>query len=186
MHAYTSQVNHAVLLAGLATGLGVEIVLGHHVGAGRLRAADRLVRRALAVGLPLSVGLALLAALGGPLWLKLFTTNTSIVTQALALLWWSVLLEAGRTFNLVLVNALRAAGDARFPALTAAVSMPLVMALGSWWLGVHLSLGLAGVWIAYAADEWARGLAAWWRWRSLRWVPQARAAHRRARTAATA
>ena len=63
-HAYTSQINHAVLLAGLATGLAVEIVLGHHIGAGRLRAADRLVRRALAIGLPLSITLALAAALG--------------------------------------------------------------------------------------------------------------------------
>jgi putative MATE family efflux protein len=180
-HAYTSQINHAVLLAGLATGLAVEIVLGHHIGAGRLRAADRLVRRALAIGLPLSIVLALLAAFGGPLWLQLFTSNAAIVAQAVTLLWWSVLLEAGRTFNLVLVNALRAAGDARFPALAAAVSMTLVMALGSWWLGLHLGWGLAGVWVAYAADEWVRGLAMWWRWRRLGWLPTARAAHRRLR-----
>jgi putative MATE family efflux protein len=182
VHAYTSQLNHAVLLAGLATGLAVEIVLGHHIGAGRLRAADRLVRRALAIGLPLSMLLAVAAALAGPWWLHLFTSNTAIVAQALVLLWWSVLLEGGRTFNLVLVNALRAAGDARFPALVAVLSMPLVLALGSWWLGVHWGLGLVGVWVAYAADEWLRGLAMWWRWRTLGWVPQARQAHRRLRT----
>jgi putative MATE family efflux protein len=185
-HAYTSQINHAVLLAGLATGLAVEIVLGHHIGAGRLRAADRLVRRALAIGLPLSMLLAVAAALAGPWWLRLFTSNATIVAQALVLLWWSVLLEAGRTFNLVLVNALRATGDARFPASVAALSMPLVLALGSWWLGVHLGLGLVGVWIAYAADEWLRGLAMWWRWRRRGWLSHARSAHRRLRAAAAA
>jgi len=36
--------------------------------------------------------------------------------------------------------------------------MLLVMAGGAWLLGVHWGLGLAGVWIAYAADEWLRGL----------------------------
>lgn len=185
-HAYVSQINHAVLLAGLATGLAVEIVLGHHIGAGRLRSADRLVRRALAIGLPLSVLLAVAAALAGPWWLRVFTHNAAILSLALGLLWWSVLLEAGRTFNLVLVNALRAAGDARFAAWVALVSMPLVLAGGSWWLGLHLGWGLAGVWIAYAADEWVRGLAMWWRWRSLGWVPTARRAHRRLRAAAAA
>jgi putative MATE family efflux protein len=185
-HAYVSQLNHAVLLAGLATGLAVEIVLGHHIGAGRLRVADRLVRRALAIGLPLSIAVATAAALAGPAWLRLFTANAGIVALGLTLLWWSVLLEAGRTFNLVLVNALRAAGDARFAAWTALGSMPLVLAGGSWWLGLHLGWGLVGVWIAYAADEWLRGLAMWWRWRSLGWVPAARAAHRRLRAAAGA
>jgi putative MATE family efflux protein len=180
-HAYTSQINYCVLLAGLATGLAVEIVLGHHVGAGRLRAADRLVRRALAIGLPLSMALALAAALAGPWWLRLFTANAAIVALCLTLLWWSVLLEAGRTFNLVLVNALRAAGDARYPAAVAMLSMTFVLALGSWWLGLHLGLGLVGVWIAYAADEWVRGLAMWWRWRRRGWLPHARASHRRLR-----
>lgn len=183
-HAYASQVTYAVLLAGLATGLSVEIVLGHHVGAGRLRAADRLVRRALAIGLPLSVALATAAALLGPWWMRLFTHDAAIAGLAATLLWWTVLLEPGRTFNLVLVNALRAAGDARFPAIAGAASMILVLAGGSWWLGIHLGLGLVGVWIAYAADEWVRGLVLWWRWQQRGWLVPARAAHRRVRVLA--
>jgi Na+-driven multidrug efflux pump len=46
-------------------------------------------------------------------------------------------------------------------------------------LGVGLGWGLAGVWAAYAADEWLRGLLMWWRWTTHGWVPHARAAHRR-------
>jgi Na+-driven multidrug efflux pump len=62
----------------------------------------------------------------------------------------------------------------------------LVLAAGSWWLGVHLGWGLVGVWVAYAADEWIRSLAMWWRWRSLAWLPAARAAHRRVHAASAA
>jgi Na+-driven multidrug efflux pump len=54
-----------------------------------------------------------------------------------------------------------------------------VLAGGSWLLGVHLGLGLVGVWIAYAADEWLRGLLMWRRWARLRWLPHARHSRRR-------
>lgn len=182
--AYTLQIVYFVLLAGLATGLAVEIVVGHLIGAGRLHDAHRLVRRSLGVGLVASIAVAGSAALAGPWLLRGFTGDESIVAAGTALLWWTVLLEPGRTFNLVVINALRAAGDARFPVAAGALSMVLVLAGGSWLLGIGLGLGLTGVWIAYAADEWLRGLVMWARWARLGWVPHARAAHRRLRPAA--
>lgn len=59
--------------------------------------------------------------------------------------------------------------------------MAAVLAGGSWLLGVHFGLGLAGLWLAYAADEWIRGLLMWRRWAVQAWVPYARAARRRLR-----
>lgn len=178
-HSYTMQVMYFILLFGLATGFASEILVGHLVGAGRLHEAHRLVRRSLKLGLAVSTGIALLAALGAPWYLRLFTGDPQIVATATQLLWLTVLLEPGRTFNLVVINALRATGDARFPVAAGALSMIVVLAGGSWFLGVHLGWGLIGVWIAYAADEWLRGLtmAARWHWHG--WVPHARATHRR-------
>jgi putative MATE family efflux protein len=180
-HAYVMQVIYFVLLTGLATGLSVEIVVGHLVGAGRLHDAHRLVRHALAFGLLASVTVASAAALAGPWLLRRFTHDEAIVASGAVLLWWTVVLEPGRTFNLVVINALRAAGDAKFPVVAGAASMVLVLAGGSWLLGHSLGLGLVGIWIAYAADEWLRGLIMWARWARHGWVPHARAAHRRQR-----
>lgn len=180
-HAYTMQVIHFVLLAGLASGLSMEIVIGHLVGAGQLHAAHRVVRRALGWGLVVSVLLATLAALAGPRLLAGFTADAGIVAAGATLLWWTVLLEPGRTFNMIVINALRAAGDARFPVAAGVLSMLVVLAGGSWLLGRVLGFGLVGVWIAYAADEWLRGLIMWRRWARHGWVPHARAVHRRLR-----
>lgn len=177
--AYTLQITYGPLLFGLAIGLAVEIVVGHMIGAGQLRAAQQLVRRALAGGLAISVIAASGVALAGPWLLCQFTVDAEIIANGCTLLWLTVLLEPGRTFNLVVINALRAAGDARYPVVAGAASMAIVLGGGSWLLGIHLGLGLSGVWIAYAADEWIRGLLMWRRWMKHGWIPHARATHRR-------
>ena len=178
-HAYAMQIIHLVLLFGLAMGLSVETVVGHHIGAGRLRQAHLLVRRALGLGLLVSVCVAAVAALLAPWLMRLFTQDPQIIAAATTLLWCTVLLEPGRTFNLVVINALRATGDARYPVLAGSASMLIVLAGGSWFLGVEMGLGLVGLWIAYAADEWLRGLLMWRRWAQLKWVPHARRSRRR-------
>lgn len=184
--AYALQLMYGVLLFGLASGFAVEIVVGHLIGAGRLHEAHRLVRRALARGLAVSTLVALCAALAAPWMLGWFTQDPDIIAGGTTLMWCTVLLEPGRTFNLVVINALRAAGDARYPVLAGAASMLIVLAGGSWWLGLHLGLGLPGLWIAYTADEWIRGLLMWRRWARQGWVPHARASHRRLRRAQAA
>lgn len=177
-HAYVQQIGFAALMFGVTAGVAVEVLVGHAIGAGRLREAHTLVRRSLVRGLAISVGATALVAMAGAPLLRWFTDDAQIVSTGVVLLWWTVLLEPGRTFNLVVVNALRAAGDVRFPVAAGAVSMVVVLAGGSWWLGVHLGWGLVGVWLAYAADEWLRGLIMWQRWARQAWVPHARRARR--------
>ncbi|HEX6708375.1 MAG TPA: MATE family efflux transporter [Albitalea sp.] len=178
-HSYTTQLMTFILLSGLAIGFASEILIGHMVGARLLHEAYRLVRRSLRWGLAVSFALALLAALTAPWTLAIFTRDPQVIATAQTLLWITVLLEPGRTFNLIVINALRATGDARFPVLAGVLSMAVVMAGGAWLLGVHFGLGLVGVWFAYAADEWLRGLLMAARWYRRGWVPHARATHRR-------
>jgi putative MATE family efflux protein len=178
-HSYASQLSTLVVLFTVAIGFAGEILVGHLVGAGDLHRANRMVRRSLATGLGVSLLIAGAAAATAPWSLQLFTRDAGILSQATTLLWISVLLEPGRTCNVVIINALRATGDARFPVMVGAVSMLVVMAGGSWLLGVHFGLGLAGVWIAYALDEWVRGLIMAARWFGHGWVGAARRTRQR-------
>ena len=180
-HAYTMQFLHVILMFSLAIGFAVEILVGHMIGAGQLHAAHKLVRKSLVLGFVVAFVVAGSFALAGPWLMAQFTSDPEIIALGCTLLWWTVILEPGRTFNLVVINALRATGDARYPVLAGAASMAVVLAGGSWFLGVHLGWGLVGVWIAYAADEWIRGLLMWRRWATLGWLPHARAAHRKLR-----
>ncbi|TAF82524.1 MAG: MATE family efflux transporter [Curvibacter sp.] len=178
-HSYTLQLLKYVLLTSMAIGWACEIMVGRLIGAGDLREANGLVRKAVRNGLLASGSLALLAALGAPWLMRAFTKDAAVIEAAQTLLWLSLLLETGRVFNLILNGALRATGDAIFPAASSVASLVLVLGVGSFWLG--RLFGLPGIWLAYAIDEWIRGLLllARWVWRG--WLPNARDSRRRLR-----
>ena len=81
----------------------------------------------------------------------------------------SFLLETGRPLNIVLINSLRAAGDATFPVVMGVFSMVAMSLPLGYFLVFHLELGLAGIWLAIAADEWTRAVIMFFRWRSRKW-----------------
>jgi Na+-driven multidrug efflux pump len=178
-HSYTLQTLKFVLLISLSIGWACEIMVGRLVGAGQLRAADRMVRKGVRNGLLASGTLALGAALAAPWLMRAFTRDPAIIAAAQTLLWLSIMLELGRVFNLVLPGSLRATGDLHFPAYAGAGSIVLLLGVGSYVLG-H-TFGLPGIWLAYVADECVRGALMWWRWRRRGWLPHARSTLRRMR-----
>ncbi|MET0405758.1 MAG: MATE family efflux transporter, partial [Cystobacter sp.] len=113
---YAFTISQYIFLFSLAIGIGTSILIGRLVGANR---ADEAYHRALR-SLKWSVAITLLVDLGAILLreplLGLFTANGDIIHLASQVLVLSLVLESGRSFNLVLVNALRAAGDATYTA----------------------------------------------------------------------
>lgn len=79
-------------------------------------------------------------------------------------------LELGRTFNVVIINSLRGAGDTLFPVVMALISMWSIGVGLAYVLGVIFNLGLTGVWIAFTCDEWFRGLSMYGRWKKKKWM----------------
>lgn len=179
-HSYTLQLLKYVVLISLAIGWACEIMVGRLVGAGDFRAANELVRKAVRNGLLASGSLALLAALAAPWLLPVFTRDPQVIAAAQTLLWLSLALETGRVFNLVVTGALRATGDVIYPALASMSSMALLLGAGSFWLG--RLYGLPGIWLAYALEEWVRGLLMLARWLGHGWLPHARDSQRRLRS----
>jgi len=125
--AYVLQFNTVILLAGFAMGLAAEILVGRLIGQSDLRAARDLVKRITWISLSVSGGISLLVAVSGPWLVRLLTDDVAIQDAAIRLLWISVLLETGRSFNLVLLGSLRAVGDVRFPLFSAIPSVVIYL-----------------------------------------------------------
>ncbi len=169
---YALAISHYIFLFSLAIGIGTSIMVGRLVGAGRKEEAYRTVVKSLKWSLAITVLVDVVAVLLRKPLVGLFTQNPDILTLTAQVMVLSLLLESGRSFNLVLVNSLRAAGDARFTVYMGFASMACMSLSLGYFLVFKLNLGLGGVWLAVAADEWTRGIVYWHRWRSRVWEKQ--------------
>lgn len=173
--SYAMQLSMVMMMLGISIGIGTEIMIGHMVGAGHFDDAYRQLLRSLRVGLGVTVVSTCCVVALAPWLLGLFTSDPAIIAGGALLLRVSLILEPGRTFNLVVINSLRATGDARFPVFMGMLSMWGVAVPLAWLLGLHLGWGLIGIWIAFTCDEWVRGLSMYARWKSRIWEKHAHA-----------
>lgn len=169
--AYSQTVQSLVILFSLSLGLGTEIVVGRLIGAGDFEGAYRQLLCSLKLCLMLTAGGMVVIAIVAPHLIGLFSHDPAVVAGGTLLLRISFALEIGRVFNIVVINSLRATGDARFPVQVGALCMWLLWVPGAWFLGLHLGWGLVGIWIAMSCDEWLRGLIMYRRWLKRKWLP---------------
>ncbi|MDP4181242.1 MAG: MATE family efflux transporter [Bacillota bacterium] len=170
---YVFNLTFYVTVFSLAIGQGTQIIIGHKIGAGKMDEAYKTCLRSLKIAVILAISIGLIFAVGGKLFLRLFTNDENILAIGGMLFMITPVLEPGRSFNLVLGYSLKGAGDARFTLYLGLISMWVVATFMSYILGVKLNLGLIGVWIAFAMDEWLRGISMFLRWRSKAWEKKA-------------
>jgi putative MATE family efflux protein len=157
-----------VYLLSMALGQGTSIIIGWEVGKGTTDEAKKLALFSTRIStLMAMVFLGILIAIGYPL---LNLLNPQIVKLGMAVLVADILLELGRSRNLVLVNALRAAGDVRYPLYVGLFSMWFFSVGLSWLLGIQFGWGLVGIWLGLGMDEFFRAVAMQIRWQKGTWI----------------
>ncbi len=170
---YAQNVMFFVMILTISLGRGLQIIVGHLIGAGEHEEAYKQVFRNLIRSIVLTLCMmSILAIFREPL-LRLFTDDPEILALGATLLLLGFLMEPGRNFNILLERSLQATGDMRFTMLVSVIviwvfSIPLIYILG-----IHLGYGLLGIWIAFIVDEWVRGLILCLRWKSKAWVHKA-------------
>ncbi|MDR0271632.1 MATE family efflux transporter [Paenibacillus sp.] len=166
---YAGNISMYIYLFSMAIGMGTAIIVGHYVGSRHNQEAYTRVFQSVKWALAATVVIDLIIiAFRVPL-MSLFTDNTAIIRMGAQVLLLSILLETGRTVNIVIINSLRASGDARFPVYMGLLSMVCMSLPLGYFLIFRLHLGLAGVWLAIAADEWTRAVIMYFRWKSRAW-----------------
>jgi putative MATE family efflux protein len=158
-----------VFMPGVSIGSAGQLKVGYLVGAGRHGEATHRVYRYFATGFAISLALVVVLKVFHRPILGLFSQDPRVLDLAASVLVISLVFEPGRNFNTIIIPALKGAGDVRFPVVVGIASNWGINVLGAWFLGVRLGLGLVGVWVAMATDEWLRGIVMLLRWRSGAW-----------------
>ncbi|QFG00667.1 MATE family efflux transporter [Psychrobacillus glaciei] len=166
---YAVNISMFTYLFAIAIGMGTAIIVGRFVGANEKDEAYKSVWFSVKWALLFTLVMVTVVTIFRYPLMGLFTSNEQIIKIGASVLILSLFLETGRTMNIVIINSLRAAGDASFPVVIGAFSMVMMsLPLGYFFVFV-LDLGLPGIWLAIAADEWTRATIMYFRWRTRRW-----------------
>ncbi|MGB3260871.1 MATE family efflux transporter [Paenisporosarcina sp.] len=166
---YAMNISMFTFLFAIAIGMGTAIIVGRLVGANEKEEAYSRLWKSLKSALIFTLSMVILVMIFRNQLIGLFTDNPEVIKIASTVLLLSILLETGRTMNIVIINSLRAAGDAKFPVLIGVFSMVLMSLPLGYLFVFHLDMGLPGIWLAIAADEWTRAIIMYFRWKSRAW-----------------
>ncbi len=172
-NSYINNICMFIYVFATSIGEGTAILVGRLVGDGNNDAAHDLCLSSFKKAFVISSIMACIVAFLGKNIFGIFTTNAEIIDIGTKVLFVNIFLEIGRTFNVVIINSLRAAGDVRFPVYIGICSMWTVGVLLAYFLSITLNLGMPGMWMALALDEWTRGIIMYKRWTRKKWYGKA-------------
>lgn len=167
--AYASQIANFTLIFGSGLAQANAIKVGWRIGRKEYEKCSIGTKKALYVGILFSTALGCLIAISAQFYLPKLTDNPEMIKIVTRLLWLDVILEIGRSTNLIYGSALKTCGDAVFPVVLGVIFMSLLIAGGTYFLGIAQGLLVTGCYIALTCDECFRGIGMFLRWKSGKW-----------------
>lgn len=168
--SYVTNVVMFVYMFAICMSNGGSIVIGHLVGANKVRAAYLTGNFVWHWSAFISVCFSFICAFCGPLIMSSLTSNEEIIHLGCIIFWVDLFLEVGKSINIYATMALRSAGDVMFPFYLGVVVQWGVGVFLGWLFGIYFGWGLVGMWIAFVLDENIRGFVFVRRWNSQKWA----------------
>ena len=166
---YATMFANVTYLFGSALSQACQVVVARLMGGGDAAGTDRRVKATVLASLGAALAVSVTLFLFCEPVYRIFTRDPQILALAKTIMLIEIPLEVGRAVNMVMVRALQACGDIRFPVTICVIAAWLVGVGGSYFLGVVCGMGLAGLWIAMALDELIRAGLFLWRWHGRSW-----------------
>ncbi|WEG74049.1 MATE family efflux transporter [Vagococcus intermedius] len=167
--SYVTAITQFVYLVAASLAQGNQIMVGRNVGAKEYDRAYNRGIRTIVIAVCFTVIISTLTLIFIEPIMSIFTTNREVIEIAKVVFIVDIFLESARAINMVMVSALNASGDVKYPLICSLIVLWVISLPFSYGLAIYLQLGLVGVWLAYAIDEILRSMLMIYRWRSGVW-----------------
>lgn len=156
-HIITVQWEAFSFLPGFAMGTAAGALAGQYLGAGNPAMARRAMGACTMVGIAIMTLMGVgYMTLGEPLT-RIISDHPVHLAEVPRLLFICGTVQAFFALSMVLRQGLRGVGDTRWTLLITTVSSYGIRLPACWILGVHLELGLAGIWMGLMGEIVVRG-----------------------------
>lgn len=162
---YINTVLSYIYLFSASLAAGNAIITGYYIGEEDYEGAYRNTLKNTIAAIGIVAFVTLIVNLLLPFIAGQLTDDETIITTMKTVFYFVILLEIGRSLNLVIIQALRAAGDTTFPLVMAIFSMLGIGITAAYLFSNAWGLGLLGIYLGITCDELFRGIAM-----SIRWI----------------
>ncbi|MCU5556612.1 MATE family efflux transporter [Bacillus cereus] len=152
-----------------AMAIGNQVLVAHRVGANMLEDAKLVLNKNIKISVIGSILIAIVLYFSSDIILRIFTSNEEVIQMGKLMFLVGFLIEPFRSISTLMDFALKASGDATFPAVWSVIITWIVAVPSAYFLGIYLELGIAGLWLGLAIDEGLRSIINSYRWYSNKW-----------------
>ena len=165
------QVLHLSFMPALGVAVAVSSMIGHAIGEGRPHLAHRRAKLALVVIVGYMSLMALLFYFGRHELIQIFNDDPAVVAFGAAVMVWAAIFQLFDGMGMLYSNALRGAGDTRWPAIAVAVCCWTIF-IGGGLVVTRLrpDWGINGPWLMATVYIATIGLVLWRRFAGGAWL----------------
>ena len=164
------QLMHLSFMPALGIGIALCSQVGFAIGEGQPDKARRRTWVALRVTVTYMAAAALLFVLAPRVLIRFFTDDSAVITAGVAILIWAAIFQVFDAMCITFMNALRGAGDTRWPAVVMSLVCWIIFVGGGYSVAQQWpQWGLNGPWSMCTLYIVVLGILLGWRWQAGRW-----------------
>ena len=157
-HTIAVQWESFSFLPGYAMGTAAGALAGQALGAGNPLMARRAIWVCTGIGILIMGSMGILFMTEGRLLTSIISTQPVHLEQVPPLLFLAGLAQPFFALSMTVRQGLRGAGDSMWILVLTFISTWLIRLPAAWFLGVHLQLGLRGIWMGLCGELVIRGM----------------------------
>ena len=157
-HVIASQWESFSFLPGFAIGVAAATLAGQYLGANNVKQARKAILACVFLAVLFMGTLGLVMVFAGSTLTSMISTEPMHLELAPKLLFIAGVTQAAFAVMMVIRQALKGVGDTVWTMIITTVSSWGIRLPAAWFLGVHLEMGLVGIWYALCGELIIRAL----------------------------